>query len=90
MTLEEEIQILRVALEQYADYTNWCYDTCNIGNDVAKNALEKIQNKRDLSILLKDLRNFIDPESLKPKERGKTTECVSLVERIDDALRGMK
>jgi|GEM_PF-6360166 len=27
------------ALEQYADDSNWCYDTCSISRDIAKNAL---------------------------------------------------
>jgi len=30
---------LEVALEQFADDSNWCYDTCNISRDVAKDAL---------------------------------------------------
>lgn len=30
---------LVAALEQFADDSNWCYDTCNISRDVAKDAL---------------------------------------------------
>ena len=30
---------LREALKQYAEDSNWCYDTCNIGRDIAKAAL---------------------------------------------------
>lgn len=34
-----EVDRLEAALEQYADDGNWCYDTCNISRDVAKEAL---------------------------------------------------
>lgn len=34
-----EVERLRKALEQFADDGNWCYDTCNISRDVAKDAL---------------------------------------------------
>jgi hypothetical protein len=27
------------ALEQFADDSNWCYDTCDISRDVAKRSL---------------------------------------------------
>lgn len=37
--LEAECSRLRAALGQYADDNNWCYDTCNISRDVAKDAL---------------------------------------------------
>jgi len=37
--LRAEVERLRKALEQFADDGNWCYDTCNISRDVAKDAL---------------------------------------------------
>lgn len=37
--LEAECSRLRAALGQYADDNNWCYDTCSISRDVAKDAL---------------------------------------------------
>lgn len=39
VALEAECSRLRAALGQYADDNNWCYDTCNISRDVAKDAL---------------------------------------------------
>jgi len=37
--LRVEVEGLRKALEQFADDGNWCYDTCSISRDVAKDAL---------------------------------------------------
>ena len=35
----EDVRALVEALEQFADDGNWCYDTCNISRDAAKQAL---------------------------------------------------
>lgn len=39
---EAEVKRLREALALYADDNNWCYDTCNIGREPAKDALTGI------------------------------------------------
>lgn len=36
---QPEQSVLAEALEQYANDSNWCYDTCNVSRDVAKRAL---------------------------------------------------
>src|SRR5690554_3491228 len=42
-----DVTALVEVLEQYADDYNWCYDTCNIGSDVAKKALAALSAYRE-------------------------------------------